>query len=105
LRPTTAFLKRYGAVPGIQIAHAGRKASMQRPWYGNGPLDEGDRARGEEAWGIVAPSAEPVREGWLMPAELTRDDIRAIQDRFAAAARYALDAGFEVLELHCAHGY
>lgn len=105
LAQIAAFLKRHGAVPGIQIAHAGRKASMQRPWFGNGPLDAADRARGDEAWDIVAPSAEPVREGWLVPAELTTGEIAAIQVRFAEAAGHALSAGFEVLEIHCAHGY
>jgi 2,4-dienoyl-CoA reductase-like NADH-dependent reductase (Old Yellow Enzyme family) len=57
LRRITEFLNAQGAVPAIQLAHAGRKASMQRPWHGNGPLDASDRARGEEAWPIVAESA------------------------------------------------
>ena len=105
LKPVTAFIRKQGALPSMQIAHAGRKASMQRPWHGNGPMDEGDTARGEMPWDIVAPSAEPVREGWLMPAELTIEEIGAIQDRYAAAAGYAAEAGFEVLEIHSAHGY
>ncbi|MBO6782078.1 MAG: NADH:flavin oxidoreductase/NADH oxidase [Alphaproteobacteria bacterium] len=105
LKPVTAFIRRQGALPAIQIAHAGRKASMQRPWHGNGPMDDVDAARGEMPWDIVAPSPEPVREGWLMPAELTVEDIHAIQDRYAAAAGHAIDAGFEVLEIHSAHGY
>jgi 2,4-dienoyl-CoA reductase-like NADH-dependent reductase (Old Yellow Enzyme family) len=105
LKPVTSFMSRHGALPGIQIAHAGRKASMQRPWHGNGPMDAGDAARGELPWEVVAPSAEPVRDGWLMPAELSLDDIEAIQDRFAQAAGYAHDAGFQVLEIHSAHGY
>lgn len=105
LKPVTSFISKHGALPGIQIAHAGRKASMQRPWHGNGPMDAGDAARGEMPWEVVAPSAEPVRDGWLMPAELSLDDIQAIQGRFAQAAGYAHDAGFEVLEIHSAHGY
>ncbi len=105
LKPVTAFIRKQGALPSIQIAHAGRKASMQRPWHGNGPMDESDAARGEMPWDIVGPSAEPVREGWLMPAELTVEEIGAIQDRYTAAAGYAIEAGFEVLEMHSAHGY
>jgi len=105
LKPVTSFIKQQGSLPAIQIAHAGRKASMQRPWHGNGPMDNADAERGEMPWDIVAPSAEPVREGWLMPAELSLDDIAAIQDRFVQAAGHALDAGFEVLEIHSAHGY
>lgn len=105
LRPTVEFLKAQGAVPAIQIAHAGRKASMQRPWFGNGPLGEDDLARGDMPWDIVAPSARPMREGWLTPAELSISDIADIQDGFAAAAGRAAEAGFEALEVHCAHGY
>ncbi len=105
LKRVTAFLRAHGALPAIQIAHAGRKAATQRPWHGAGPMDESDSARGEEPWGVVAPSAEPVKEGWLMPAELSHGDIAEIQDRFAAAAGYAHKAGFEVLEIHSAHGY
>ncbi len=105
LKPVTDFLRRNGALPAIQIAHAGRKASMQRPWHGNGPIDDTDRARGEYAWDIAAASAEPVKDGWLMPAELTVAEITEIQARFAAAAGHAADAGFEALEIHSAHGY
>lgn len=105
LKPIVSFLRAHGAVPGMQLAHAGRKASMQRPWHGNGPLDESDRARGETIWDIVAPSAEPVNDRSLMPDELGIADIQSIQQAFAAAAGYADAAGFEVLEIHSAHGY
>lgn len=105
LKPVTSFLRRNGALPAIQIAHAGRKASMQRPWHGNGPIDDTDRARGEDSWDIVAASAEPVKEGWLMPAELSVPEIADIQANFATAAGHAADAGFDVLEIHSAHGY
>ena len=105
LKPITAFLSAHGAVPGMQIAHAGRKASMQRPWKGNGPLNESDRARGDTAWDIVAPSALPVNEGALMPHEMSLEDIETVQQAFATAAGYSDAAGFEVLELHSAHGY
>jgi len=105
LRRIAQFVKSNGALPAIQLAHAGRKASMQRPWYGNGPLDEADRARGDEAWPVVAPSSLPLETGWLTPHELTLEDIRELKDAWRAAAKRALAAGFEVIEMHCAHGY
>lgn len=105
LRRVTEFLKAQGAVPAIQLAHAGRKASMQRPWHGNGPLDASDRARGEDAWPIVAPSAVPLDEGWLMPTALELGDLAALREDWRRATLRALDAGFEVVEIHGAHGY
>ena len=105
LKLVTAFIARHGALPEIQLAYAGRKASMQRPWHGNGPMDSGDEARGEIPWEIVGPSAEAMREGWLVLSELSVSEIHAIQDRFTTAAGHALDVGFQVLEIHSAHGY
>jgi 2,4-dienoyl-CoA reductase-like NADH-dependent reductase (Old Yellow Enzyme family) len=99
------FLKAHGATPAIQIAHAGRKASMQRPWQGNGPMDASDRARGEQPWPVIAPTAMAVEPGWLMPREMSEGDIAALKRDFRAAAERALKAGFEVLEMHNAHGY
>jgi 2,4-dienoyl-CoA reductase-like NADH-dependent reductase (Old Yellow Enzyme family) len=104
-RPITEFIKANGSLPAIQIAHAGRKASMQRPWHGNGPMNENDTARGETPWDVVAPSPVPSREGWLMPHALEIDEIGGIVRAFAEATKHALDAGFEVLEVHSAHGY
>jgi 2,4-dienoyl-CoA reductase-like NADH-dependent reductase (Old Yellow Enzyme family) len=105
LAPIASFLARHGAVPAIQLAHAGRKASMQRPWFGNGPLGPEDEGRGDVAWEVVGPSAEPVQEGWLRPRALERSEIDAVIAAFAAAARRALTAGFEIAEIHGAHGY
>ncbi len=105
LKRIAGFIKANGAVPAIQLAHAGRKASMQRPWHGNGPIDDTDRARGEDAWQIVAPSAIPLDNGWLVPHELSVEEIRRIQGHWRDAALRALAAGFEIIEMHSAHGY
>jgi 2,4-dienoyl-CoA reductase-like NADH-dependent reductase (Old Yellow Enzyme family) len=105
LRPYTQIIRDAGSLPGIQIGHAGRKASMQRPWHGNGPLDETDTARGELPWPIVAPSNEPVGAEFIVPQALTIEQISELVDDFGAAAARADDAGFDLLELHGAHGY
>ena len=68
-------------------------------------MGEAEAARGERPWSIVAPSPEPVAEGWLLPDELGLDDIRRLRQAFAGAARRALEAGFEAIEVHGAHGY
>lgn len=101
----TRFIKSQGAVPAIQIGHAGRKASMQRPWHGNGPMNESDRARGEQVWQVIAPSAVPVDNGWLVPHELTLDEIAQLKQYWKAATLRSLEAGFDVVEVHGAHGY
>jgi 2,4-dienoyl-CoA reductase-like NADH-dependent reductase (Old Yellow Enzyme family) len=95
------FLKQHGAVPGIQLAHAGRKASAQRPWEGGRHIETG-----QGGWETIAPSAIPFG-GDLpkTPREMTPRDIARVQESFVAAARRALAAGFEWLELHYAHGY
>jgi 2,4-dienoyl-CoA reductase-like NADH-dependent reductase (Old Yellow Enzyme family) len=95
-----AFVKRQGAVAGIQIAHAGRKGSCHVPWNGGQPILEK-----EGGWQTVAPSPVPFRETDPVPEELDKKDIRSIVDAFAAAARRALTAGFEMIEIHSAHGY
>ncbi len=105
LQRVTRFLKQQGATPGIQLGHAGRKASMQRPWFGNGPLGAADLARGDQPWNTVAPSAVPVAPGWLVPHELEVPEIEQLVATFAAAAVHAHTAGFEVAEIHGAHGY
>ncbi|MHC0433616.1 NADH:flavin oxidoreductase/NADH oxidase [Streptomyces sp. O3] len=100
LRRITGFLKSQNTVPGIQIAHAGRKAATDRPWKGGAPL--GPDAHG---WRPLAPSALPFDEDHPVPTELTTGQIDEIVGQFADAARRALDAGFEVVEIHGAHGY
>ena len=99
------FIRRNGAVPAIQLGHAGRKSSMQRPWFGNGPLDQSDVERGDMPWTPVGPSPIPVADGWPIPQELSVPEIKQIVDDFASAARRALEAGYKIIEIHGAHGY
>ena len=95
------FMKQHGAVPGIQIAHAGRKASASRPWEGDHHLSES-----EGGWPTVAPSAVPFSKKLnKIPRAMTEADIAKVQNDFVAAAKRALAADNEWLELHFAHGY
>jgi 2,4-dienoyl-CoA reductase-like NADH-dependent reductase (Old Yellow Enzyme family) len=98
--PIAAFIREQGAVPAIQLAHAGRKASTDLPWLGGRPLDSG-----QGGWPVVAPSPLPFDTGYPVPQELDREGIRKIVRAFARAAGRALEAGFGVVELHFAHGY
>ncbi len=104
-RPITKFLKDQGAAPAMQIGHAGRKASMQRPWHGNGPMDDTDAARGEVPWNVIAPSPIALDDGWLVPRQLDQADMNTLSQQFADTAKRALEAGFEAIEVHSAHGY
>lgn len=102
LAPIAASIAAAGAVPGIQIGHAGRKASANRPWEGDDHIAEGD-ARG---WATISPSAVAFGANLpKVPRAMTLDDIARVRADFAAAARRARDAGFKWLELHFAHGY
>jgi 2,4-dienoyl-CoA reductase-like NADH-dependent reductase (Old Yellow Enzyme family) len=95
------FIQSQGAAAGIQLAHAGRKASTHVPWEHRGaqiPVAEG-------GWVPVAPSPIPFRDGDMTPHELTREEIREIIEAFSAAAKRAVRAGFNVIEIHGAHGY
>ncbi len=100
LARVAAFISAQGAVPAIQLAHAGRKASTYRPWDGSGEISPEDGG-----WQTVAPSAIPFTDTYPRPRELSMDDIAGLVEAFATAARRSLDAGFEVVELHGAHGY
>jgi len=99
-RRIVEFIHAQGAAAGIQLAHAGRKASTDLPWRGGKPLraDQG-------AWTPVAPSAIAFDTGYPVPDALGRDGIHAVASDFAASARRALEAGFDVVEIHAAHGY
>lgn len=97
----TKFIHEQGSIAGIQIAHAGRKASTARPWDGTGKV-----AEDQGGWtDIVAPSAIPFAPKYPMPSAVTTERIAAIVDAFGKAAQRALDAGFRLLEIHSAHGY
>ena len=100
LIPVVDFIRRHGAVAGIQLAHAGRKASTDAPWRGGKPLSEAQRG-----WQPLAPSPLPFAPGSALPRELSGADLDSIEEAFVCAARRALQAGFQVIELHSAHGY
>src|SRR3546814_766032 len=100
--PTVQAIKQQGSVPGIQIAHAGRKASANRPWEGDDHIADDD----PRGWQTLAPSALAFGEHLSkQPREMTQEDIARVRDDFVAAARRAHEVGFEWLELHFAHGY
>lgn len=98
--PIARFIREQGSIPAIQLAHAGRKASTDLPWRGSAPLDAKHRG-----WQSVAPSALPFGPGYPAPREATHQDLEIILGQFAAAARRSVEAGFEVVEIHMAHGY
>lgn len=100
-----AFVRGQGAVAGIQLAHAGRKSSMARPWEGNGPLTPELIAAGSTPWQTIAPSADAIGPGWMTPRPMDDDDLERVRLAFAAATRRAAVAGFDVVEVHAAHGY
>ena len=96
----TAFVKAQGSIPGIQLAHAGRKASIDVPWRGDAPLPPE-----KGGWQPLAPSPLPFQEGYPVPVEMTPQDMDKVVSQFRAAAKRSVQSGFEVLELHMAHGY
>lgn len=99
-KPIVAFLKEHGAVPGIQLAHAGRKASTASPWHGGQVID------GKQGgWMPEAPSAIAFSDKHVTPRELSKKDIESVVQDFEDAAKRSLEAGFEVVEIHAAHGY
>ncbi len=100
LKRITDFIKQQNAVSGIQLAHAGRKASHLSPWKGRRFLN-----RNEDAWQTLAPSALPFKEGEPAPKEMTREEIQQFVNDFVSATKRAVEAGFDVFEIHGAHGY
>lgn len=100
LAPIARFIREQGAAPAIQLAHAGRKASTDAPWLSRSPLGPGNGG-----WQVVAPSAVPFAPGSPLPRELDVAELDGVVAAFAVAARRCLAAGFEVAEIHMAHGY
>jgi 2,4-dienoyl-CoA reductase-like NADH-dependent reductase (Old Yellow Enzyme family) len=96
----TSFIKSQNSLPGIQLAHAGRKASTFSPWKGTGKVDLENGG-----WQTLAPSPIPFADNFPLPKEMTGDDIKLVINQFSKAAKRSIDAGFEVIELHFAHGY
>ncbi|MCX5906627.1 MAG: NADH:flavin oxidoreductase/NADH oxidase [Deltaproteobacteria bacterium] len=96
----TAFIQEQGSVPGIQLGHAGRKASTEAPWRGEKSL-----GKDEGGWQPLAPSPLPFKETYPVPREMSSGDLREVVSQFAAGARRSLEAGFKVIEIHMAHGY
>ncbi len=105
LRRVAKVLKDNGAVPAIQLGHTGRKGALQAPWAGHSHLNENDAARGEAAWQVVGPSALPVGDGWQVPLALSTAEVKTLVQAWGDAAHRAAQAGFEMLEVHGAHGY
>lgn len=104
-KPLIAFMRRQDTAIGIQLAHGGRKSSSQTAMQGMGPLTEDNIRAGAKLWQPVGPTAEPVASGWLTPRQLTTEECRAMPATWANAARNAVKAGFDVIEVHMAHGY
>jgi 2,4-dienoyl-CoA reductase-like NADH-dependent reductase (Old Yellow Enzyme family) len=100
LKPVTAFIEEHGAIPAIQLAHAGRKASSTPPWETRDALNVPGRA-----WQPLAPTARPFSRESPAPRAMTELEVRTMVDAFAAAAARALMAGFRAVEIHAAHGY
>src|SRR5439155_871218 len=87
LQRIASFVGSQGAVPGIQLAHAGRKASMARPWYGNGPLTQEDRDRGDQPWSTIAPTETSLGEGWIAPRAFQPGDFQTVPTAYPNAVR------------------
>jgi 2,4-dienoyl-CoA reductase-like NADH-dependent reductase (Old Yellow Enzyme family) len=104
-RPVIELIKEEGAVAAIQLAHSGRKGGMQAALEGNGPLTDADVRRGRRRGQPVGPTTTPISPEWPTPHQLSPSEITDIVGSFAAAARRAVRVGFEIVEIHGAHGY
>ena len=105
LARVAGLVKDQGAVPGIQLGHAGRRAAVREPWHAGAPLDATDAAAGNAPWEIVGPSPISVGPGHQVPRELSSTEVAGLVTQFAQGARRAVEAGFEFIDLHGAHGY
>ena len=105
LKRLVKFIKQQNSVAGIQLGHSGRKARANRPWEGDGPLKRTPEIDDWDAWTPVAPSAIAHSEKWPVPRALERREVKDLVQAWGNAARRAREAGFDVLELHGAHGY
>lgn len=105
LRRIADFIREQGSVPAIQLAHAGRKGSSQLPWHGNDRLGPTDAAQGDPPWTIVGPTAEAANPNRDIPVALSIAEIEEIYAAWSAATRRALQAGYDIVEIHGAHGY
>ena len=103
LTKVAKIFNEYNCLSGIQLAHAGRKASYLRPWDGASPITENDKV--EPAWQTIGPSAIPINNSSPVPKEMTVEDINKVREDFKKAAQRADKAGFDIIEIHGAHGY
>jgi 2,4-dienoyl-CoA reductase-like NADH-dependent reductase (Old Yellow Enzyme family) len=104
-RRVTDFLKDLGAVPAVQLGHSGRRGSVRSPWEGRKPLEQGDAASGLAPWTTVSSSAIAHAPDRAAPLALDRQEIKTVVQAWRDAARRAVDAGFDIVEIHSAHGY
>lgn len=100
-----AEIERFGAIPGAQLIHAGRKGSVSRPWEGYSPLNATTAANGDAPWTTFSASAVPANPGWHTPEALDANGIKRLLEYYASSAARAARAGFRVLNIHAAHGY
>lgn len=105
LQRLVRLIRSNGGTPAIQLMHTGRKARQKAPWQGRGALERTPDIADWDDWELIAPSAIPAGEGLPMPREMTAADIAAVIQAFGDAARRSRDAGYDVIELHGAHGY
>jgi 2,4-dienoyl-CoA reductase-like NADH-dependent reductase (Old Yellow Enzyme family) len=105
LKRITALIKRNGAVPAIQLGHSGRKARRSVPWEGRVPMAQAPGVDHGEVWELIGPSAVAHDPKYAVPREMTREDIREVAQAWGAGARRANEAGFDIVEIHGAHGY
>ena len=106
LKQITDFISKEGSMPGIQLSHAGRKASERRPWHGEKPVNDEDVALRDEApWQCIGPSAISYAQGWPVPQQMSEADIQRVITSFGEAARRSHQAGFKIIEVYAAHGF